>query len=79
MLTFQDEKRVREIVKEELAPTAKTVEKTAVNVDKILKMFVRLDQEHKLTKAKIAKHDKRLRKVEKKLKITSPSESVIFA
>ena len=79
MLTFQDEKRVREIVKEELAPTAKTVQKTAINVDKILKMFVRLDQEHALTKAKIDKHDKRLRKVEGLLKIKSPSESVIFA
>jgi hypothetical protein len=78
MLTFNDEKRLRNIVKEEVTPIAKTVEKTAINVDKILKMFVRLDQEHTLTQAKVNKHDKRLRKVEKILKIPSPSESVIF-
>lgn len=79
MLTFQDEKRVRDIVKEELAPVAKTVERTAVNVDKILKLFVGLKQEHKITQSKVVNHDKRLRKVEKKLKIKSPSESAIFS
>ncbi len=79
MLTFQDEKRVKKIVKEEITPMSKTVEKTAVNVDKILKMFVRLDQEHLLAKAKIDKHDKRLRKIEKKLDIPSPSDSAVFA
>ncbi len=78
MLTFQDEKRVREIVKEELAPVAKTVERTAVNVDKLVKMFVDLKQEHTITKVKVDKHDKRLRKVETKLKIKSPSGSAIF-
>jgi|GEM_PF-3813926 len=78
MFTYNDEQSVREIVKEELAPVAKTVERTAVNVDKLVKMFVDLKQEHTITKVKVDKHDKRLRKVEVKLNIKSPSESVIF-
>ena len=78
MLNYQEEQQVKKIVNEVIAPVAKTVEKTAVVVDKIFKMFVDLKQEHAIAKAKINKHDKRLRKVEKKLKITSPSDSVIF-
>lgn len=78
MLNFQEEQQVKKIVNEAIAPLVRTVEKIAVNVDKILKMFTRLDQEHTITQAKVNKHDKRLRKVEKKLKIKSPSESAIF-
>ncbi len=78
MLNFQEEQQVKKIVNEAIAPLVGTVEKIAVNVDKILKMFTRLDQEHTITQAKVNKHDKRLRKVEKKLKIKSPSESAIF-
>lgn len=78
MLTFRDEKRVREIVKAEIAPVIKTTERTAVNVDKMLKMFVSLTQEHAITKVKVSKHEKRIKKIEAKLKIKSPSESIIF-
>lgn len=76
MFTFQDEKRVRDIVKEETDDIRQTVKKTAINVDKILKMFVRLDQEHTLTQAKINKHDKGLRKVEKILNLPSTHQAL---
>ncbi len=79
MLNFQEELQVRKIVKEELSPIAKTVNKTAVVVDKIFKMFVDLKQENTIVKAKVNNHDKRLVIVEKKLKIKSPSKSVIFS
>ncbi len=78
MLNFQEEQQVKKIVNEIVAPVAKTVEKTAVVVDKIFKMFVDLKQEHTITKAKVNKHEKRLKTAEKKLKIKSPSGSVIF-
>ncbi len=79
MLTYQDEKRVREIVREEIAPVVKTTNITAINVDKILKIVTSSNQEHVLTKAKVTKLEKRTAKIERKLKIYSPSTSVIFA
>jgi hypothetical protein len=79
MLTYQDEQRVREIIKDELSDIKTTTNKTSDNVDKILSIVTRVDQEHALTQAKVNQHAKRLLKIESKLKIKSPSESLIFA
>lgn len=79
MLTYQDEQRVREIIKDELSDIKTTTNKTSDNVDKILSIVTRVDQEHTLTQAKVNEHSKRLLKIESKLKIKSPSGSVIFA
>lgn len=79
MLDYQDEQRVREIVREETADILSTVNRTADNVDKILKIVTSSNQELTITKARVDKHDKRLRKVESKLKIKSPSASAVFA
>lgn len=56
----------------------KRVDRVENKIDKVLKIVTRSDQEHAITKAKVDKHDKRLRKIEKKLNIPSSSESVIF-
>ncbi len=79
MLTYQDEQRVREIVKKEIAPVIETTNRTANNVDKILKIVTSSNQEHFLTKAKVNKLEKRTAKIERKLKMPSASTSVIFA
>ncbi len=60
MLTFQDQKQVREIVKEELAPLDKKIDRIENNVDKVLKIVTRIDQEHKLTQARVSKLENRL-------------------
>lgn len=79
MLTYGDEQRVRGIIKEELSDIKTTTNKTSDNVDKILSIVTRVDQEHALTQAKVNQHSKRLLKIESKLKIKSPSGSLIFA
>lgn len=80
MLTYQDEQRVRKIIKEEFAnPMNKRLDRIEINTDKILKIVTRTDQEHVLTQTKVNQHAKRLLKIETKLKIKSPSESLVFA
>jgi hypothetical protein len=59
-----------------IGPVAKTVERTAMAIDKLVKMFVDLKQAY-YNQVK-STSDKRLRKIETKLKIKSPSESVIL-
>ena len=79
MLSPHDQVIIEEIV-------TKVVEKIVDNrvdhvenkIDKVLKIVTRTDQEHVLTKTKLNKHAKRLKKIETKLKIKSPSGSVIF-
>jgi len=79
MLTYNDEQRVRQIIKDEVpAIVDKAVDRIEIKIDRVLKIVTRTDQEHKLTQAKLNKLEKRMVKVEKKLKIPSPSESVIF-
>jgi len=75
MLSDHDKLIIEEVVERVVD---KRIDRVENKIDKVLKMFVDLKQEHAIAKAKIDKHDKRLRKVEKKLKIASPSESVIF-
>ena len=77
MLTYSDQKQVREIVREELDPLKKQLDKVENNIDKVLSIVTRTDQEHTLTQTKVTQHDKRLRKIEYKLKITSPTTSVL--
>jgi len=80
MLSDHDKVIIEEIV-------TKVVEKVVDNridrvenkIDKVLKIVTRSDQEHVLTKAKVTKLEKRTAKIERKLKIPSPSTSVIFA
>lgn len=75
MLSDHDKLIIEEVVERVVD---KRVDRVENKIDKVLKMFVDLKQEHTIAKAKIDKHDKRLRKIEKKLKISSPSESIIF-
>ncbi len=56
----------------------KRVDRVENKVDKVLKIVTTSNQEHAITKSKVDKHEKRLKKVETKLKINLPSESVIF-
>lgn len=71
MLTDADKLTIRDIVREEN-------DHLEVKIDKILKIVTSSNQEHTITKAKVNKLEKRMRKVEKKLKIPTPSESAIF-
>lgn len=75
MLTIPDEQRIREIVKEETADMRKTVDRTADNVDKILRIVIDRKDEYKVTRATVDNHEKRLSHVEKKLKLSSPARS----
>ena len=79
MLTFQEEQRVRKLIHEETDDIRKTVNSTAVNVDKILKIVTTSNQEHVLTKTKVSKLEKRMVKVEGKINIKSPSTSTVFS
>lgn len=79
MLTYDDKQEVRKIVQEELEPINQKIDRIENNIDKVLKIVTRTDQEHELTKAKVNKHEKRLVKIEKKVSLKSPSESAIFA
>ncbi len=72
MLNDSDKQTIREIFREEN-------DRVENKIDKVLKIVTRSDQESKITKAKVNKHEKRLVKIEKKLKIKSPSSSSIFA
>lgn len=48
-------------------------------IDKVLKIVTSSNQEHALTKAKVNKHEKRITKIESKLKIKSPDTTSVFA
>lgn len=79
MLSDHDKVIIEEIV-------TRTVDKIVDNrvdrvenkIDTILKIVTTSNQEHIWTKAKVNKLEKRMLKVEKKLKIKSPTESIIF-
>ncbi len=76
MLDPHDKVVVEEIVERVVN---KRVDRVENKIDKILKMFVDLKQEHVLTKSKVNAHEKRLTKVEKKINLKSPSSSSVFA
>lgn len=75
MLTDHDKLIIEDIVERVVD---KRVDRVENKIDKVLKIVTTSNQEHTLTKSKVNQHDKRLRKVEKILKLPSPSESVIF-
>lgn len=75
MLDPHDKVIIEEIVERIVT---KHVDHVENKIDKVLKIVTRTDQEHTLTQAKVDKHETRLRRVEKKLKIT-PSTSLAFA
>lgn len=72
MLTDADKQDIQDIF-------TKQVDRVENKIDKVLKIVTRSDQEHVLTKAKVTKLEKRTAKIERKLKMPSPSTSVIFA
>lgn len=72
MLTDNDKQTIREIFREE-------GDRVEVKIDKVLSIVTRTDQEHFLTQAKVTHLEKRVRTIEHKLNITSPSGSVVFA
>jgi len=43
MFTLQEEKQVREIIREELSPLKKQLGKVENNIDKVLKIITRTD------------------------------------
>lgn len=67
MLTYQDEQTVKKIVKDEIKPLEKKIDRIENNVDKILKIVTTDRQELTVTKARVNSHHKRLTKIEKKL------------
>lgn len=70
MLDYQEEKQVKKIVDDALTPVKKQLDKLENNIDKVLKIVTRTDQELSLTKSRVDKHEKRL---------TSPASSSVFA
>lgn len=72
MLTDGDKQTIREIVREEN-------DRVEVKIDQVLSIVTRTDQEHVLTQVKVTQLEKRLKTVESKLNIKSPSGSVVFA
>lgn len=78
MLTYQDEKRVREILKEEVPDILKTeLLQLDKKLDKVLKIVTKTQQELVITQKVVKQHDKRINKVEKKLEIPSPKLAFI--
>jgi len=75
MLSDHDKLIIEEIVERVVD---KRVDRVENKIDKVLKIVTSSNQEHAITKAKVNKLEKRTTKIEKKLKIKSPSESVIF-
>lgn len=55
---------VKDSVREEIQPLERTM-------DKVLKIVTRESDEHKITKARVSDHAKRITKIEKKLDIKS--------
>lgn len=80
MLTYADEQRVRQIIKDEVPDIVnKAIDRVEIKIDKVLQIVTRNDKEHKLTQAKLNNLEKRMKKVETKLKIKSPDTTSVFA
>jgi len=79
MLTYADVQSIKEILEERIKPLDKKIDRIENNVDKILKIVTRVDQEHTITKTKVNKHEKRIAKVETKLKVKSPASTSVVA
>ena len=79
MLTYADEQSIKKILEERIKPLDKKIDRIENNVDKILKIVTRSDQEHTLTKTKVNHLEKRMKRVETKLKIKSPATTSVLA
>lgn len=79
MLTYADEQSIKKILEERIKPLDKKIDRIENNVDKILKIVTRSDQEHTLTKTKVNHLEKRMKRVETKLKIKSPTTTSVLA
>ena len=77
MLTYQDEQRVKVIVKEELKPIDKKIDRIENNLDKVLKIVTSTQEELILTQKVVKQHDKRLTTIEKTLDIPSPHHAFV--
>lgn len=78
MPTYQDEQRIKTIIKETVPEAIEPqLDKLENKIDQILKIVSDDRKEHTLTKAKVNQHTKRLKKIEHKLDITSPSDSAL--
>lgn len=74
MLNNDDLKLIRKIVKEEVKDTVQEeIQPLERTMDKVLKIVTSDRDEHVITKAKVTHHEKRLKKIETKLKIKSPA------
>lgn len=78
MLTYNDQKEIRKIIKEEVQEivqneVSKQIEPLAINIDKVLKIVSDDRQEMSIVKAKVTHHEKRLKKIETKLNIKTPA------
>ena len=74
MLNHSDLKLIRTIVKEEVKDAVQIqIQPLEITMDKVLKIVTSERDEHSITKAKVTQHEKRLHKIETKLKIKSPA------
>lgn len=80
MLSDHDKVIIEEIVTRVVEKTVDNrVDRVENKIDKVLKIVTRSDQEHALTKTKVNKLEKRMKKVETKLKIKSPATTSVYA
>ncbi|MEI8232665.1 MAG: hypothetical protein WCG44_02880 [bacterium] len=78
MLNDSDIKLIRTIVKEEVKDAVqKEIQPLEITMDKVLKIVTSDRDEHVITKAKVTHHEKRLKKIETKLKI-KPASPILF-
>lgn len=80
MLSDYDKVIIEEIVTKVVEKIVdKRVDRVENKVDKVLKIVISSNQEHVLAKTKVNKLEKRMKKVESKLKIKSPDTTSVFA
>ncbi|PIS18034.1 hypothetical protein COW38_03140 [Candidatus Collierbacteria bacterium CG17_big_fil_post_rev_8_21_14_2_50_45_7] len=78
MLNYQDEQTIKRIVQDVVHDEVKKqLEPHDIKIDKILKIVSDDRKEQVVIKARVTTHHKRLVKIERKLKITSPAEVAI--
>ncbi len=76
MLSDHDKVILEEIVERIVD---KRIDRVENKIDKVLKIVTRSDQEHTLTKTKVTKLEQRVKKIEGKLKIKSPTSMSVVA
>lgn len=79
MLTYNDIKQIKNLIDDRVDPLEEKFDRMANNIDKILKIVSDDRQEHSLTKTKVNRLEKRMKKVESNLRIKSPSSPSVLA